>query len=150
VSFLLLFGFAISDSGIGRKILTQSDQFLQLNNFVEQVPDLPSFTPRIGQVGNPVGNLPTSPEPLVLVAYLSDRLDDVTVPVRNGMVHWPGDPAFHIETNSGQRKGDVCTVSKMTMGAHTGTHMDAPCTFFERRRVDRPDPTRSRPSDPRA
>ena len=56
---------------------------------------------------------------------------DVTVPVRNGMVHWPGDPAFHIERIHDQQKGDVCTVSKVTMGVHTGTHMDAPLHFIQ-------------------
>jgi len=56
---------------------------------------------------------------------------DVTVPVRNGMVHWPGDPAFHIERIHDQRKGDICTVSKLSMGAHTGTHMDAPLHFLK-------------------
>ena len=56
---------------------------------------------------------------------------DVTVPVRNGMVHWPGDPEFHIQRVHDQLKGDVCTVSKITMGAHTGTHMDAPLHFVK-------------------
>ena len=56
---------------------------------------------------------------------------DVTVPVRNGMVHWPGDPAFHLERIHDQCNGDVCTVSKLTMGAHTGTHMDAPLHFLK-------------------
>ena len=56
---------------------------------------------------------------------------DVSVPVRNGMVHWPGDPAFHIERALDQKKGDVCTVSQIAMGVHTGTHMDAPLHFIE-------------------
>jgi arylformamidase len=56
---------------------------------------------------------------------------DVTVPVRNGMVHWPGDPPFHIERIQDQSKGDICTVSHLSMGAHTGTHMDAPLHFLK-------------------
>jgi len=56
---------------------------------------------------------------------------DVTLPVRNGMVHWPGDPEFHIERIHDQLKGDIATVSKFTMGAHTGTHMDAPLHFLK-------------------
>ena len=56
---------------------------------------------------------------------------DVTVPVRSGMVHWPGDPAFHIERIQDQLKGDVCTVSQVRMGVHTGTHMDAPLHFLK-------------------
>jgi arylformamidase len=46
------------------------------------------------------------------------------------MVHWPGDPPFHIERAEDQDKGDVATVSRMTLGVHTGTHMDAPLHFI--------------------
>lgn len=55
---------------------------------------------------------------------------DISVPVRNGMVHWPGDPPFHIERAEDQEKGDIATVSRMTLGVHTGTHMDAPLHFI--------------------
>jgi len=57
---------------------------------------------------------------------------DVSVPVRNGMVHWPGDPPFHIERATDQEKGDTATVSRMSLGVHTGTHMDAPVHFIEK------------------
>jgi arylformamidase len=56
---------------------------------------------------------------------------DISVPVRNGMVHWPGDPPFQIERALDQAKGDAATVSKMTLGVHTGTHMDAPLHFIQ-------------------
>jgi arylformamidase len=59
---------------------------------------------------------------------------DISVPVRNGMVHWPGDPPFHIERALDQEKGDTATVSKMTLGVHTGTHMDAPLHFIRNAR----------------
>jgi arylformamidase len=59
---------------------------------------------------------------------------DISVPLHNGMVHWPGDPAFHIERALDQEKGDVATVSKMTLGVHTGTHMDAPLHFIRNAR----------------
>lgn len=59
---------------------------------------------------------------------------DISVPVRNGMVHWPGDPPFHIERALDQDKGDVATVSKMILGVHTGTHMDAPLHFIRNAR----------------
>lgn len=55
---------------------------------------------------------------------------DVSVAVRKGMPHWPGDPAFHIHRVADQTKGDVCTVSQMDLGVHTGTHMDAPLHFL--------------------
>jgi arylformamidase len=59
---------------------------------------------------------------------------DISVPVRNGMVHWPGDPPFHIERATDQEKGDTATVSRMTLGVHTGTHMDAPLHFIRNAR----------------
>lgn len=67
--------------------------------------------------------------PPCIIAVVTDWID-VSVPIRNGMVHWPGDPPFHIEHASDQAKGDVATVSKMTLGVHTGTHMDAPVHFI--------------------
>ena len=64
---------------------------------------------------------------------MSDWID-ISVPVRNGMVHWPGDPPFHIERATDQEKGDVATVSRMELGVHTGTHMDAPLHFIRHAR----------------
>ncbi len=55
---------------------------------------------------------------------------DVSAPLANGMVHWPGDPAFHVERVLDQSKGDPANVSLITMGSHTGTHMDAPVHFI--------------------
>ena len=61
---------------------------------------------------------------------MSDEWIDISVPVRNGMVHWPGDPAFHIERAEDQDKGDQANVSRMSLGVHTGTHMDAPVHYI--------------------
>jgi arylformamidase len=47
------------------------------------------------------------------------------------MVTWPGDPPFHIERSQDQNEGAVCTVSRIRMGVHTGTHMDAPLHFIK-------------------
>ncbi len=55
---------------------------------------------------------------------------DVSVPLRSGMVHWPGNPPVSIERMLDIERGDVANVSKLSMGAHTGTHMDAPLHFF--------------------
>src|ERR1019366_8644743 len=60
---------------------------------------------------------------------------DISVAVRNGMVHWPGDPDFHIERATDQEKGDAATVSRMALGVHTGTHMDAPLHFIRNART---------------
>ncbi len=47
---------------------------------------------------------------------------DVSVPLRTGMVHWPDDPPVLIERVQDIERGDVATVSGLSMGAHTGTH----------------------------
>jgi len=54
---------------------------------------------------------------------------DVSVTLRTGMVSWPGDPPARISHALDMEKGDPCTVSLLEMGAHTGTHMDAPAHF---------------------
>jgi arylformamidase len=54
---------------------------------------------------------------------------DVTVPVRQGMVHWPDNPAVLLESSESLVAGVVCRVSKLTFGVHTGTHVDAPNHF---------------------
>jgi len=46
------------------------------------------------------------------------------------MVHWPGDPTVLITKTSDLDHGDPATVSRLSMGSHTGTHMDAPCHFI--------------------
>jgi len=56
---------------------------------------------------------------------------DISVPLHNGMAHWPDNPPFEIERAMDQKRGDVATVSKISLGVHTGTHMDAPLHFFE-------------------
>ena len=54
---------------------------------------------------------------------------DVSVTLKTGMVHWPGDPPARISHALDMERGDPCTVSLLEMGAHTGTHMDAPAHF---------------------
>ena len=55
---------------------------------------------------------------------------DISVPLHTGMVHWPDNPPVVIERMLDIERGDVATVSKLSMGVHTGTHMDAPRHFF--------------------
>jgi arylformamidase len=56
---------------------------------------------------------------------------DVTVPLHSGMVHWPGDPSVQIARALDRDHGDAANVSKLDMGAHTATHMDAPVHFID-------------------
>jgi arylformamidase len=52
---------------------------------------------------------------------------DVSVPIRPGMVHWPGNPGVQLETE--ETFDPVCRVSELSIGVHTGTHYDAPNHF---------------------
>ena len=54
---------------------------------------------------------------------------DVSVPLHSGMVHWPDNPPVRIERMLDIEHGDAANVSKISMGSHTGTHMDAPLHF---------------------
>ena len=56
-------------------------------------------------------------------------LYDISVPLENGMVTWPGDPGVSVRRTLELEKGDPATVSEMTLGVHTGTHVDAFCHF---------------------
>lgn len=44
---------------------------------------------------------------------------------------YPGDRAPSVEKTSDIHMGDVCTTSVIHACLHTGTHMDAPCHFWE-------------------
>jgi arylformamidase len=54
---------------------------------------------------------------------------DVTVPIRHGMVHWPDNPGVELETFEEMHEGGICRVSSLSLGVHTGTHVDAPNHF---------------------
>jgi arylformamidase len=54
---------------------------------------------------------------------------DVSVPLRSGMVHWPDNPPVRIERMLDMESGDAANVSTISLGSHTGTHMDAPIHF---------------------
>ena len=55
---------------------------------------------------------------------------DVSVTVRHGMAHWPGNPPIVLERVLDVERGDDCNVSHLAMGVHTGTHMDGPVHFL--------------------
>nr|HET6901773.1 cyclase family protein [Ktedonobacteraceae bacterium] len=55
---------------------------------------------------------------------------DISVPLHTGMAHWPDNPPVLIERMEDINRGDTANVSKLSLGAHTGTHMDAPVHFF--------------------
>lgn len=47
------------------------------------------------------------------------------------MVKWPGDPPVKIERLLDLDHGDESNISMISMGSHTGTHMDAPLHFIK-------------------
>jgi arylformamidase len=59
-----------------------------------------------------------------------ERWIDISVPLHSGMVHWPDNPPVQIGRMLDMEHGDVANVSKIAMGSHTGTHMDAPLHFI--------------------
>jgi arylformamidase len=46
------------------------------------------------------------------------------------MVHWPDNPRIEIEAIMHVERGDICTVSSLNMGTHTGTHIDGAIHFL--------------------
>jgi len=55
---------------------------------------------------------------------------DVSVPVRSGMVHWPDNPPIEVVRVMDIARGDPATVTRLSLGVHTGTHVDAPVHFL--------------------
>jgi arylformamidase len=66
-------------------------------------------------------------------AHAPDHDDwiDVTVPIRRGMVRWPDNPEVGVlcDERVVDKGGGICRVTSLTLGAHTGTHVDAPNHF---------------------
>ena len=56
---------------------------------------------------------------------------DISVPLKDGMVHWPGDPPVRIRKVKEIGKTGSSDLSLLSMGSHTGTHMDAPGHFLK-------------------
>lgn len=56
---------------------------------------------------------------------------DISVTIKPGMAHWPDNPAIKVDRMLDMNKGDVCNVSVLSFGSHTGTHMDAPLHFIK-------------------
>lgn len=58
-------------------------------------------------------------------------LYDATLPIREGMVTFPGDPPFKIEPFFQRQKGDPFDLALMSMGTHLGTHVDPPAHYLD-------------------
>ena len=56
---------------------------------------------------------------------------DITIPLTNEMPTYPGDPGIQIRDWYSLAAGHPANVTHLSMGAHTGTHVDAPAHFIE-------------------
>lgn len=68
------------------------------------------------------------------------KIYDVSLPIRNNMLVWPGDPQVSIKQVASVKKHGVGK-STFSFSSHTGTHVDAPNHFVEKGiGVDKIDP----------
>ena len=56
---------------------------------------------------------------------------NISVPIRAGMVTFESDPIVTLERSSSMAEGAVCNVSRLDFGVHSGTHVDAPVHFID-------------------
>ncbi len=61
------------------------------------------------------------------------RLIDLTYALEDGVVYWPGDPAFRRDARIHPATGDQpwCCSGSISGSEHVGTHLDAPVHFAE-------------------
>ena len=57
-------------------------------------------------------------------------LIDISVPIRSRMPIWDRNPGVHTELAQSIAGGDHANVTRLDLGAHTGTHVDAPFHFL--------------------
>ena len=57
------------------------------------------------------------------------RIHDLSVGISPSLPIWPGNPGLEIVRVQDMDKGDHANVSRLSLGAHTGTHVDAPVHF---------------------
>lgn len=55
---------------------------------------------------------------------------DITLTISPALPVWPGDPAVKLEQVASMARGDTANVTRLELGAHTGTHVDAPHHFL--------------------
>lgn len=59
------------------------------------------------------------------------RFHDISVTVTSMLPTWPGDPKVELDRVDKIEEGANANVSRVAMGVHTGTHVDAPYHFLE-------------------
>ncbi len=58
-------------------------------------------------------------------------LYDATLPIREGMITFPGDPPFSMKPLCLRQKGDSFNLAVLSMGTHLGTHVDPPAHYLD-------------------
>ncbi len=58
------------------------------------------------------------------------RIYDVSISIKPGLPLWPGNPTIELERMTKLEEGAEANISRMAMGVHTGTHVDAPIHFI--------------------
>lgn len=56
---------------------------------------------------------------------------DISVPLREGMVTYPGDPLVKLERAASIADGSPVNLTRIDFGLHSGTHVDAPVHFLD-------------------
>lgn len=59
------------------------------------------------------------------------ELYDVSLPIREGLPSWPGDPPPRVKRINSIQEGAGSNVTHLSFTAHTGTHIDAPDHFLD-------------------
>ena len=59
------------------------------------------------------------------------KIYDVSIPIRNLMPTWPGDPVVENRLISSLEDNEEANVTYIQMSAHTGTHIDSPKHFLK-------------------
>jgi len=55
---------------------------------------------------------------------------DISIPLKDKMIHWPTDPVPRIERLKDRDKGDPVSLMELQIIDHVGTHVDAPLHFI--------------------
>ncbi len=61
------------------------------------------------------------------------ELHDISIPIHAGMHVYDGNPGFRLELVSSIAAGAHANVSRLDLGVHNGTHVDAPLHFIDGR-----------------
>jgi len=58
------------------------------------------------------------------------KIYDISLPITPDLTVWPGDPSIVLERVTSMDAGAHNNISRLALGVHTGTHVDAPFHFL--------------------